>query len=112
MQQDECFGPKLGLEVLAIKKSNLKTSLYQIWVICHLLPFVRVGQRVARRFYEMYIVWMPSCQRGLQCAELRRFPACINCACVTWSLTFTAREVDAKSANLALSSCSGHGETM
>ena len=25
--------------------SNLKTSLSQIWVICHLLPFVRVGQK-------------------------------------------------------------------
>ena len=25
-------------------KSNLKTSLSQIWMICHLLPFVRVGQ--------------------------------------------------------------------
>ena len=40
-QQDECFCPKLGMEV-EYAKSNLKTS--QIWVICHLLPFVRVGQ--------------------------------------------------------------------
>ena len=42
-QQDECFCTKLGLEG-ECAKSNLKTSLSQIWVICHLLPFVRVGQ--------------------------------------------------------------------
>ena len=42
-QQDECFCSKLGLEV-EHAKSNLKTSISQIWVICHLLPFVRVGQ--------------------------------------------------------------------
>ena len=41
-QQDECFCSKIGLDVYA--KSNAKTSLSQIWVICHLLPFVRVGQ--------------------------------------------------------------------
>ena len=34
---------KLGLDA-EHTKSNLKTSLLQIWVICHLLPFVRVGQ--------------------------------------------------------------------
>ena len=42
-QQDECFCLKLGLEV-EHAKSNIKTSLSQILVICHLLPFVRVGQ--------------------------------------------------------------------
>ena len=42
-QQDECFCSKLGMEV-EYAKSNLKTSLSQIWVICQLLPFVRVGQ--------------------------------------------------------------------
>ena len=42
-QQDECFCSKLRMEV-EYAKSNLKTSLAQIWVICHLLPFVRVGQ--------------------------------------------------------------------
>ena len=40
------FCSKLGMEVeYAIKSgSNLKIKLFQIWVICHLLPFVRVGQ--------------------------------------------------------------------
>ena len=42
-QQEECFCSKLGLEV-EHAKSNLKTSLSQIWGICHLFPFVRVGQ--------------------------------------------------------------------
>ena len=42
-QQDECFCFNLGMEV-EHAKSNLKTSLSQIWVICQLLPFVRVGQ--------------------------------------------------------------------
>ena len=42
-QQDECFCSKLGLEV-EHAMSKLKTPLSQIWVICHLLPFVRVGQ--------------------------------------------------------------------
>ena len=40
-QQDECFCSKLGLEAEQ-SKSNLETSLSQIWVICHLLPFVSV----------------------------------------------------------------------
>ena len=38
-QQDECFCSKLGMEV-EYAKSNLKTALSQIWVICDLLPFV------------------------------------------------------------------------
>ena len=42
-QQDECFCLKLGMEV-EYAKSNLKTSLSQIWVICELLPFVSAGQ--------------------------------------------------------------------
>ena len=42
-QQDEYFCSKLGME-LEYAKSNLKTSLSQISVICLLLPFVRVGQ--------------------------------------------------------------------
>ena len=42
-QQDECFTSKLGMEV-EYTKSSLKTWLSQIWVICHLLPFDRVGQ--------------------------------------------------------------------
>ena len=42
-QQDECFCFKLGMGV-EYAKSSLKTSLSQIWVICRLLPFVRVGQ--------------------------------------------------------------------
>ena len=37
------FCSKLGAEV-DYAKSNLKPSLSQIFVICHLLPFVRVGQ--------------------------------------------------------------------
>ena len=41
--QNECFCSKLGMEV-EHAKPNLKTSLSQIWVICHLLPFVRVWQ--------------------------------------------------------------------
>ena len=28
-------------------QSNLKPSLSQIWVICQLLPFVRVGQYIS-----------------------------------------------------------------
>ena len=42
-QQDESFCSKLGME-LELAKSNLKTSLSQICVICQLLPFVRVEQ--------------------------------------------------------------------
>ena len=42
-QQDECFCSKLRLEI-EHAKSSLKTSLSQIWVICQLLPFVRVGK--------------------------------------------------------------------
>ena len=34
-------------------KSNLKTSISQIWVICHLLPFVRVGQYKKTAIYQM-----------------------------------------------------------
>ena len=41
-QQEECFCSKFGLKV-EHAKSNLNASLSQIWVICHLLPFVRVG---------------------------------------------------------------------
>ena len=48
-QQDEWFCLKLGLEV-EHAKSNLKTSLSQIWVICHLLPFVRVGPYISLVF--------------------------------------------------------------
>ena len=55
-QQDECFCPKLGIEV-ENAKSNLKTSLSQIWVICQLLPFVRVGQHTDDFFVSTtYIV--------------------------------------------------------
>ena len=43
-QQDVCFCSKLGMEV-ENARSNLKTSLSQIWEICQLLPFVRVGQK-------------------------------------------------------------------
>ena len=42
-QQDECFCSTLRMEV-EYAKSNLKPSLSQIWVICQMLPFVRVGQ--------------------------------------------------------------------
>ena len=42
-QRDECFCSMLGLE-MEHATSNLKTPISQIWVICHLLPFVRVGQ--------------------------------------------------------------------
>ena len=41
-QQDECFCSKLRMEV-ENAKSNFKTSLSQIWVNRHLLPFLRVG---------------------------------------------------------------------
>ena len=47
-QQDGCFCSKLGLEA-EYAKSNLKTSLSQIWVICHLLPFVRVGHNISHQ---------------------------------------------------------------
>ena len=40
-QQVQSFCSKLGLEV-EYSKSNLNTLFSQIWVICHLLPFVRV----------------------------------------------------------------------
>ena len=43
-QQDECFCSKLGMEV-EYAKSNLQTSLSQIWMICQMLPFVRVGKK-------------------------------------------------------------------
>ena len=55
-QQDECFCSKLGLEV-EYAKSNLKTSLSQNWVSCHLLPFVRVGQScldVKRKQHDLF----------------------------------------------------------
>ena len=42
-EQNEYFCSKLRMEV-EYAKSNLKTS--QIWVICQLLPFVRVGQSI------------------------------------------------------------------
>ena len=42
-QQDDCFCSKSGVEV-ECAKSNLKILISQIWVIYHLLPFVRVGQ--------------------------------------------------------------------
>ena len=42
-QQDECFCSKFGLEV-ENTKSDIKTLLSQIWEICDLLPFVRVGK--------------------------------------------------------------------
>ena len=42
-QQDECFCSKFGLEVERAK-SNVKTSISQILVICNLLPVFRVGQ--------------------------------------------------------------------
>ena len=45
--QDECSCSKHGLEV-EHAKSNLKTQLSQIWVICQLLPFVRVGRFTSR----------------------------------------------------------------
>ena len=53
--QDECFCSKLGLEV-EHAKPNLKISLFQIWVICHLLPFVRVG------YWQMGIFWYLYCK--------------------------------------------------
>ena len=50
-QQDECFCSKLGMEV-EYAKSNKKTSLSQIWVICQLLPFDIVGQnKCLSQFY-------------------------------------------------------------
>ena len=51
-QQDECFCLKLGMEV-EYAKSNLKTSLSQILVICELLPFVSVGQSFPSDYGEM-----------------------------------------------------------
>ena len=54
-QQDECFWSKLELEV-EYSKSNLKTSLSQIWVICHLLPFVRVRQLCSMTFSPFFFV--------------------------------------------------------
>ena len=44
--QDGCFCSKLWLEV-DYAKSNLKTSHSQNLVICHLLPFVRVGRHTS-----------------------------------------------------------------
>ena len=46
-QKDECFCSKLGL-IVEHANSNLRTLVSQIWVICHLLPFVRVGQNCLR----------------------------------------------------------------
>ena len=52
-QQDiKCFCSKLQLEVQHAK-SNLKTPLSQMWVICYLLPFVRVGQYC----YDDWVSW-------------------------------------------------------
>ena len=45
---------QLGLEV-EYAKSNLKTSLSEIWVICHLLPFVRVGQYSIYTYFILLI---------------------------------------------------------
>ena len=52
-QQVECFCSKVGMEV-EYAKSNLKTSISQIWGICDLLPFVRVGQ------YMVFVALMGS----------------------------------------------------
>ena len=54
-QQDERFCSKLGMEE-ECAKSNLKTSLSLVWVICELLPFVRVGQT------SMYVFLLPVSQ--------------------------------------------------
>ena len=51
-QQDETFCSKLGME-LDLAKSNLKTSLSQIWVICQLLPFVRIRQHSCWHLHEV-----------------------------------------------------------
>ena len=57
-QRDECFCLELRLEVEhALVQS--KTSLSQIWVICHMLSFVRGGQnrtrtRTRRKFSAGY----------------------------------------------------------
>ena len=50
-QQDECFCSKLGIQV-DYAKSNLKTSISQIWIICQLLPFVIVGQH-----WKLYVYY-------------------------------------------------------
>ena len=50
-QQDACFCSKLGMQV-EYAKSNLKTALSQIWVICQLLPFVGVGQNFSNRWSQ------------------------------------------------------------
>ena len=43
LQQEECFCAKLGMEV-EYATSKLNASLSQIWVICEVPAFVRVGQ--------------------------------------------------------------------
>ena len=42
-QQDEYLCIKIGLEEEYIRQ-NMKTSIIQIWMVCHLLPFAKVGQ--------------------------------------------------------------------
>ena len=56
-QQDECFCSKLGMEE-EYAKSNLKTSLSLIWVICELLPFVRVGQNRIQGWRDYLVLFL------------------------------------------------------
>ena len=80
-QQDECFCSKLGMEV-ECAKSNLKTSFSQFWVICQLLPFVRVGQNRRKwelKYYQRLIIEMSksaACRRAAPC----RFPIPVSYA--------------------------------
>ena len=80
-QQDECFCSKLGMDI-EYPKSNLKTSLSQIWVICQLLPFVRVGQSGAPSSIgsltlqlRYYVIW---CMFQFSLAEKRSWDILIR----------------------------------
>ena len=69
---------KLGLEV-ELAKSNISiknTPIYQIWVICHLLPFVKVGQIAPSHdcIHSFY---------NVQCGTCNPVSSCISkCSCV------------------------------
>ena len=72
-QQDECFCSKLGVEV-ECAQSNLKPSLPQIWVICHLLPFVRVGQIMALTWSVLLLFLQLTCPQGVSAVVERNHP--------------------------------------
>ena len=54
--QDECLCIKFGLEEEHIRW-NMKTSITQIWMVCHLLSFAKVGQYYTWTSFGLRTSW-------------------------------------------------------